>query len=304
MPAIPSSTHILTRNAHEEFTTRPLTTADITACHQLSQQLQWPHRLQDWQFLQSVGHGLVVEMHRDDAAPAVVGTALHFNLGQQHASFGMVIVQPAMQGHGLGRRLMQALLERTRGRVRLLNATEAGQPLYEKLGFVATGTTHQHQGAHLPPVSAPLPDGARLRPFVPTDIARIKALDAIASGMDRGHILEALGGLADGIVIERAGEMTGFALIRPFGHGHLVGPVVAPDIAHAKALITHWVTARAGDFIRIDVFATAGLSAWLIEIGLAHVDSIVPMRLGQAPAPSVPDAAEMQLFSVIAQAVG
>lgn len=285
-----------------QFTLRAMGAADIGACHRLSQQVQWPHRLQDWQLLHELGHGVVIDMHHGHQAPVVVGTALHFHFGRDHASFGMIIVQPELQGHGLGRRLMQQLLDRTEGRVRLLNATEAGQPLYEKLGFVALGTTHQHQGAHLPPLTVPLPEAAGLRPLASTDLARIVALDAVASGMDRSHVLRSLVEAAEGVAIERAGQMTGFALIRPFGHGRLIGPVVAPDIAHAKALIAHWVSAHAGDFIRIDVFAASALSGWLDEIGLKQVDSIVPMRLGAAGDPGRAGAA--QLFSVMAQALG
>jgi GNAT superfamily N-acetyltransferase len=283
---------------------RPMTSADIVACHHLSQQLQWPHRPQDWQFLLQIGHGVVIEMHNDGQAPVIVGTALHFNLGQDHASLGMVIVQPEMQGHGLGRRLMQTLLDQTDGRVRMLNATEAGRPLYEKLGFVATGATHQYQGAHLRPTVVPLPAGVHLRSLNSTDIARIQMLDTYASGMDRSHVLAALSGLAEGVVIERAGDVIGFALIRPFGRGRLIGPVVAPDVVQARAMIAYLATIRPDDFIRIDIFASTGLGPWLDGIGLEHVDSIVPMRLERSRPRSSVSAADVQLFSVIAQALG
>ncbi|EJM97554.1 hypothetical protein [Herbaspirillum sp. YR522] len=65
-----------------QFTPRAMGAADIGACHRLSQQVQWPHRLQDWQLLRHLGHGVVIDMHHGRQAPVVVGTGLHFHFGR------------------------------------------------------------------------------------------------------------------------------------------------------------------------------------------------------------------------------
>jgi GNAT superfamily N-acetyltransferase len=286
------------------FSMRAMTEADTPACHRLSLQLRWPHRLEDWQFMERMGHGFVIESRDGDKAPVLIGSALYFNYGESHASLGMVIVQPGLQGHGLGRRLMQKLLDETDGRVRLLNATPAGQPLYEKLGFAAVGKLHQHQGSLFQPLLIPLPAGERVRPLGNSDGARIEALDARASGLDRSQVLEAIGEVAEGVAIDRDGEMLGFALVRRFGHGRVIGPVVAPDVQRAKALISHWINVYADAFIRIDVFESGELSEWLTDIGLTRVDTVVPMRKDNGkPATSMP-AADVRHFSVINQAMG
>jgi hypothetical protein len=128
----------------------------------------------------------------------------------------------------------------------------------------------------------------------------MQALDARASGMDRSRVLSALGEVAEGVAIDRDGEVLGFALVRRFGHGRVIGPVVAPDAAHAQALISHWINTYAGSFIRVDVPDAGGLSDWLSEIGLTRVDSVVAMLKG-TPASKDPG---MQLYSVVNQALG
>ena len=99
----------------------------------------------------------------------MIGTALCWTYGAERASLGMVIVSPAWQGRGIGRKLMELVLEGLGGRVTFLHATPAGQPLYEKFGFQAVGTLDQHQGAAFQPPLVSLPPGERLRPLGSND---------------------------------------------------------------------------------------------------------------------------------------
>lgn len=54
-----------------------------------------------------------------------------------------ITVDPDCQGKGIGKRLVQWGLDRSEeeGSDAVLEATKAGQPLYEKLGFEVVGTT-------------------------------------------------------------------------------------------------------------------------------------------------------------------
>jgi GNAT superfamily N-acetyltransferase len=283
-----------------QFTLRPLGETDLAACHRLSLALKWPHSLEDWQFIYQLGNGFAIERRSDGQPPALVGSALCWRFGNAYATLGMVIVQAAQQGLGLGRQLMEQLLQELGSRNIMLHATPAGQPLYEKLGFAATGKLHQHQGSAMQSPLIPLPAGERIRPLGVNDIARLRALDARATGMDRSQLLAALNDVAEGVAIDRDGEMLGFALVRRFGHGRVIGPVIAPDAVHAKALISHWINTYAGSFIRIDVPDASGLSEWLSEIGLTRVDTVIAMLKG-APAKKDPG---LQLYSLINQALG
>lgn len=258
---------------------RPMTEADLPAAHALSQDVRWPHRLEDWQFVLRLGTGFVAE---EDGA--VIGTALCWKQGPHHGSLGMIIVSPDHQGKGIGRVLMNLILQELGDRCTLLNATPAGQPLYESLGFRAIGAVHQHQGTMAAIAPVTLPEGETVRPAEPGDTATIIALANRATGMARGEGLKHLLSLGKCAVIERRGEVTGFAILRRFGRGEAIGPVVASDSEGAKALIAYWSGTCAGSFVRMDVTGASALSAWITEAGLVQVDTVVVMARNGTPA--------------------
>jgi len=279
---------------------RRMTEADIPAAHQLSLAVRWPHRLEDWQFVQRLGAGYVAEVDGPDGAQ-LVGTALCWSHGATFASLGMVIVSPDHQGQGIGKKLMSlALGELGSQRTVLLHATEAGKALYESYGFSAFGTVQQHQGTVFKTPLMQLPVGERIRPLGARDGAKIAALAARAAGMPRATVMSALLEAAEGVVIDRYDEVIGFALLRRFGHGYAIGPVVAPDIERAKALIAHWTGTYGGAFLRIDTNEQCGLGPWLTELGLVPVASVLTMARGEPPLCDP----GMKVFGLINQALG
>jgi GNAT superfamily N-acetyltransferase len=284
------------------LTYRRFTPDDIPAAHGLSSAVGWPHRPEDWRFAADAGGGFVAEQ-----SGAVIGTALCWKFGADRATLGMVIVSPEHQGQGIGAKLMQLVLEETGNRVTFLHATPAGMPLYEKLGFRACGALDQHQGAVFQPPLVSLPAGERLRPLGINDTPRLTALAARASGLDRDAVLSALVQSADGIALDRDGELLGFSLFRRFGRGYAIGPVVAvdsPDSSRAKALIRHWLALNEGVFVRIDLPAGSGLTDWLIGLGIPRVDTVVKMVRNDDPArhEGSPDDRLLQ-FGIVNQAM-
>ena len=275
------------------ITLRPMTGADIDAATALSREQAWPHREEDWALFLEAGEGIVAEREG-----RVLGTVMAWRYGEDFATLGMVIVANAAQGQGVGRTLMEAMLDRLEGRRVVLNATAAGLPLYEKLGFVETDTVHQHQAtaASIPPVSA-TPAG-RVRALGPDD--DLGDLYSRASGMDRAALLERLAAIARTAVLIRDRQPLGFAQSRRFGRGWLIGPVVAPDQVGARALILHELGAHAGAFCRLDVTGEGGLSEWLEEIGVPRVDTVKTMTRGRKPDrdPGV------SAYAIAAQALG
>ncbi|MGE0724672.1 MAG: GNAT family N-acetyltransferase [Alphaproteobacteria bacterium] len=270
---------------------RPLTEGDLDEAVALSRAVGWPHRREDWQLLRATSTAFGLD-HRG----TLIGTAMAWTLGPRHLAVGMVIVAPDRQGGGRGRRLMDAALAVAGDRSVILNATDAGISLYERLGFRRTGTVQQHQGVFAP--EAPPP--GHVRPMRPDDRAAIVALDRVATGVDRAHILDALAAVAEGIVVEQSGAAVGFAFCRRFGRGHLIGPVVAPDAVSARLAIGRAASAHAGQFLRVDVPEDTGLGDWLAGLGLAPVAPVAPMVRGTPPAPD----GAARTFALVAQAIG
>lgn len=275
---------------------RPLRAADLPAGQALSDSFRWPHRLADWEFVFRHGEGWVAE--RDGR---VIGTAMRWRWGPRHATVGLVIVDAAFHGRRIGHRLMGALLQGLEDTNVLLHASSEGRGLYERLGFVRTGELRQHQGTALPAPLVALPSGWRLRPAGQSDLPALQALDEQARGMPRPELIADLVAHAEAaVVLDHEGAGVGFGLLRRFGRGQLIGPVVAPDAEGAKALIAHLAGLAVGRFTRVDVDFASGLTEWVESLGLARVDVPTVMWRGPAPRP----AAGAPLFAVATQALG
>jgi hypothetical protein len=254
---------------------RRLTADDLEAAQALSREFQWPHRIEDWRF--GLDHGQGVAALRDGE---LVGTALHWLWGKQHATVGLVMVSPRMQGQRLGQHLMHAVMQGLGDRTVLLHATPEGRGVYERMGFAITGELRQHQGLAAPAQLVALPEDMRLRPLGRNDARTLVALDTRGAGMPRGAMLRQLLEEGETVVLAREGEAVGFAIVRRFGRGHAIGPVVAPDLAGAQALIGHWCSRHAGKFLRIDVDAASGLPEWLEAQGLPRAGTVTTMVHG------------------------
>lgn len=277
---------------------RPLVAADAVAGHALTTAFGWPHRLEDWTLMARLGAGTVAEYGGE-----VVGTALRWAFGDDHATIGLIGVHPGQQGRGLGRRLTGAVLGE--GGTTMLHATEAGLPLYASLGFQQEGTVRQLQGNVTVPPAAALPvltpAMSGLRPMEAGDAAAIRALDREATGMDRAALIDALLGVSEGVVL----GADGFALLRAFGRGEVIGPVVARDAAVAAGMIRHLLASRAGCFVRIDLPEESGLLPLAEAHGLGGGWPAVRMVRGTPPV-AAPSAGKdrARVFALASQAWG
>jgi GNAT superfamily N-acetyltransferase len=265
-----------------ETTLRPVHAGDLAAMHGLTQQMSWPHRAEDCAQLLALGDGIAAV----DPVYDTIGVGLRWSFGEV-GTIGMVLVAAERQGRGIGRALMTALIADSEPRALMLNATAEGLPLYEKLGFVSTGLVRQHQGrlaegSVLPPVPA-----VPVRRAVPADHTALCALDAAAFGTDRSALIGSLLAGGDAWLVERAGQPTGFAVLRSFGRGMIIGPVVASSEDEAIALVAAAARAAPAGVLRVDIAAPAErLAAWLAAAGLPAVDTVTIMRRGNWPATS------------------
>ena len=275
---------------------RPLQEADLPQAHALSAALQWPHRLEDWRFGWRLGAGEAA-WHGADLA----GVALHWDYGTC-MTLGHIIVAPAHQGQGIGGTLVARALRHAAAPAALLHATPAGAGVYARQGFGVVGQVAQHQGvvpAQLP-AAGPLPAGVALRPLAPGDRAWAMAWDTAATGMRREALLGALWDTAQGVVLMRAGQPAGFSLLRRAGRGWVVGPLVAPDLDGAQAMVRHWLAGRPGEFLRVDTGADSGLGPWLARHGLPRVDFGAIMSRGPMPARD----SRRRAYALVSQALG
>ncbi|MBW4984192.1 GNAT family N-acetyltransferase [Mameliella sp. CS4] len=263
--------------------------ADFTADHiagamRLSQDVSWPHRAEDWALSLSLSKGVVAL-----ANGQVVGTALCTAFGPV-ATLNMIIVDAALRGRGLGRALMERVIALAGPREMRLVATAEGLPLYEKLGFKAESRIFQHQGI----ARAPVGDNTVTTGSV-AKIGRLAKMDEAASGLSREPLLAKIAGNGWVLVAEQ-----GFALIRDFGRGKVLGPVVAQETATAQALVTEAAHRCDGQFLRIDLPEGRGLSDLVETLGLASAGGGIAMRRDARTAQPT----DYKTFALVSQALG
>jgi len=319
---------------------RPLVAADLPQAHALSRAADWPHRPEDWAVNFAGGQGIaavaakeVVGVASSDSSATssssgeIVGVILWWKHGTALATLGMLIVSLRLQRRGVGRRLLVAALEdidaaaasnaaSTAGVSPLpvpcvrLQSSAAGAALYISLGFKDAGWVLQHQGTRMnhksPPVPA-LPAGCGLRSLRWRDDAvSVCALDQRAcGGGDRtkllGHVAARSTGVA--LVREEDGKMLGYALCRPFGHGRVIGPVVAPNDAAACALVAHLAAPLPPGFLRLDIEeeGTPLLQGWLKAAGVLRTERVQALTRGPAVAAEA-EAGGVRMFALASQA--
>ena len=128
------------------------------------------------------------------------------------ASIGPVTVAPSAQNSSVGRRLMQAVLDRAasnkqRG-IRLVQSAyhPRSLSLYAKLGFVVRETLAVLHGD---PPSFSLPS-AHVRPATPSDAAACNQLCREVHGHDRQHELSGVFHHRAALIVEREGRITAY----------------------------------------------------------------------------------------------
>ncbi|MGC2780640.1 MAG: GNAT family N-acetyltransferase, partial [Bradyrhizobium sp.] len=248
---------------------------DVAQLLALSVGVRWPHRAEDWQFMRSMGRGIVAL----DEIGRVLGSAMWFPYTDAFAAVGMVITSPRLQALGTGQWLMTRVMAECGGRSLRLNATHAAYRLYRSLDFKRERTLFQCQGEANGAAADPF-DVPGVRLLTQAELPVLIDLDAQAYGAPRTQLIEALFHQSRGYGLFRSGQLTAFALCRRFGRGHVVGPVVATCDDDAIAVVAPHVAAHAGQFLRLDTHIESNaFRTFVARAGLVLHDTVTTMSL-------------------------
>jgi predicted N-acetyltransferase YhbS len=188
---------------------------------------------------------------------------------------GPITVDPAVQNGGIGRALMQHMIDRTAeygapGR-RLVQSGYHTRSLclYTKLGFATREPLANMQGE---PLGVTIP-GYKVRPATAADAEACDRLCFTVHGHDRGRDLRDAIGQGTATVVERAGRITGYTTQIAF-FGHAVGDS-NDDI---KALIGAAPSFAGPGFLLPS--RNAELFRWCLSHGLRMVQPMTLMTMG------------------------
>ena len=262
-----------------------MTPADIPVGLHLCRAAGWNQLEPDWRFfLESspAGCSVVEEDGR------VVGTVTTLRYGW----ISMVLVDPEFRHRGIGTMLLQEALKLLSDveTVRL-DASPAGKPIYDKLGFLeeyplSRLTSPPPSVAHALMRAAPaLMPAPQVSPTTAQDLPRILNLDREIFGADRSTLLRYLYARAPEYAFV-SGDAYCFG--RP-GHSHdHIGPVVSPGLPTAQALIAACLASRPRPHV-LDVPDSASLlQNWLCSSNFAPERPFTRMYRGPHRSPGIP----------------
>ena len=228
-------------------------------------------------------HGLVAEQSGE-----VLGSAFVDERGAI-AGVGPLTVDPALQDHGVGRALLEAVLRRERGRgaagVRLVQTAYhyRSLALYAKLGFVVREPLSVLQGTP-PALSIP---GIDVRPAIDADVAACAELCVRVHGHDRTGELRDAVAAGTAHVAERPDRISGYASGLGYGwhavaetNDDLIALICAAErfmglgilVPSRNAAVLNWGLTHGLEIVQQSTLMTIGLYN---EPAAAYLPSIV-----------------------------
>jgi predicted N-acetyltransferase YhbS len=196
---------------------------------------------------------------------------------------GPITVDPQVQAHGIGRRLMQAVLERGRGAagIRLLQDSfnTRSVALYASLGFDVREPLLLMSGR---PKSGP-PEDVEVRPLSPEDLGGCAELCERVHGFTRNGDLADAAQVFKPAVALRQGRVTAYAStvsFWPLNHG------VAETEADMRALLLGAAALSPEPLAFLLPVRQADLLRWCLAEGLRVVKPMTLMTTGEYREPS------------------
>lgn len=262
---------------------REMTPDDVAGALRLSRASGWNQTEADWRFLLEENPGRFVAAVREGQ---VVGTGGAACYGKRLAWVCMILVDAGARGRGLGSALVSAVLERVADVQTVgLDATPSGRPVYERLGFVASSALARLGGTATD--AALGSTGVETRTVDARDLETVVAVDPEAFGADRSRALRWARARSPALAwcAVDHGTVVGYCFGREGDRAVHVGPVVAPDVATARALVARAAAAAGTRAIVLDVpTAAPGWAAALQDAGLREQRPFARMyRAGSRP---------------------
>jgi len=266
----------------ENVSFRRMTDSDLPAAHELRRLAGWNQTLGDWRRLLWLEPRGCFVAAQDGA---VVGTVTTTTYGQALAWIGMMLVHAEHQRRGIGARLMRQALEYLQGggvECVKLDATPAGRPVYERLGFVPESTLTRYQRPASGQTQAPEPAAASARALTDADWEVVEEIDHAAFGASRACLLRSLAHDSRAMLVWPAqGRVVGWGMVRPGANADYLGPLVCSSYEGSLSLQAA-LLGRAGSHSVIwdvpDQNELAKTTA--LRFGFTPIRPLTRMRLG------------------------
>jgi GNAT superfamily N-acetyltransferase len=263
---------------------RAMTKADICAAQRLKKIAGWNQTEADWErFLEAGEAGCFVA----ELDGQVCGTATTISFESRFAWIGMVLVDPACRGRGIGTRLLEqtiAYLDARRIPCVKLDATPQGRPIYEKLGFLPEHEIERWTMRRPPVQGTELSGAGSPADFPPSLLQDIFETDRELFGADRSFLLKSLDQQAPDFTagITAEGRLQGYTLGRRGSCADQLGPWMANDTSTARKLLERFLTRSIRDVLIVDCPKSNRVAGHLLQpFGFSYTRPLTRMYRGK-----------------------
>jgi GNAT superfamily N-acetyltransferase len=248
--------------ARRSMQLRVMTRQDIPGGVRLNTIVGWNQTEADWtRFLDASPDGCFVMDHDGK----IVGTSATIPYERRFAWIGMVLVDPDYRNQGIGTTLLQRAVEYldvTAIPTLKLDATPAGKPLYEKMGFV---TEYEIDRWILKRSVTQNP--ATTISVLPSDLLKqVFEYDREVFGADRSALLGSLTNHAPSLVVVPSWfERQGYAFGRHGVFADHLGPWMARDDRTAESLLKEFLRRSTRETIIVDALKSTRATGELLR---------------------------------------
>jgi len=247
----------------------------------------WNQTEKDWRLLfeNPLNTCLVAENEN-----RIAGTATALNHSGKVAWIGMVLVDKSLRGQGAGKMLLTSIIDKLKNIESIkLDATPAGQPLYQKLGFIEEFKILRMTNAS--PISFHKKETKNGPRHIDREsFADVVKLDKSIFGADRTYLLQTIlqNYFHKAYLLKRDGKLDGFIMGRDGARFNYIGPVSALSTDSARMLLAKVLESPHNQPVAIDILEDKeDLIKWLESIGFVQQRHFTRMYLKRNPYPGI-----------------
>jgi GNAT superfamily N-acetyltransferase len=261
------------------FKIRPMITNDLNQAISLSNSEGWNQTEKDWKLLLENPINICIVAEYDNK---VIGTATALNHSDKIAWIGMVLVDKSFRGRGVGKRLLTNIIGALKNVDSIkLDATPAGLPLYQKLGFIDEYKIYRMINPELHSFKK------QLFNYEPVNIDQksfsdVLKLDKRIFGTARTYLLQTLLRNYPGkaYLIKRNNKIDGYMFGRDGVRFNYIGPVFAFSHDSARILISKALESLNNQPVALDILQDKKkLIKWLESLGFIKQRHFIRMYL-------------------------
>lgn len=271
---------------------RVMTKADIPAAQRLKEIAGWNQTKTDWaRFLEESETGcFVAELDGE-----VRGTAATISFENRFAWIGMVLVDPAYRGRGIGTTLLERTIEYLDA-VGIpcikLDATPQGKPIYEKLGFLPEYEIERWTLRRTSPLVSGRAAADSISDLPSRLLEQIFETDRDIFGASRSSLLKSIHRDAPDFTsaIVSGGTLNGYAFGRRGSFADHLGPWMANAAPVARELSEKFLARSNRDVVIVDYLKSNEVVGHLLRsFGFAFTRPLTRMYRGTNAFPGRPD---------------